>query len=194
MYLPLSLTLSRVLLAPVFIGIYIYHEQLGIAFLTLPYVLIALAVTSEVSDLLDGRLARRTNSVTDLGKLLDPMADSIFRLSMFFAFTQGVVRLPLLLVIIFFYRDSLVSTLRMICALRGRALAARKSGKIKAALQAGVAFLILILMLLYAHGWISLVLVRQISLYTVLVAVIYSAMTGVDYLYSNRDYIKKAMF
>src|SRR5205085_953924 len=103
--------------------------------LALPFVLLALVIVAELTDLFDGMAARRRNQVTELGKILDPMADSIFRLSVFLAFTQGIVALPLWLVLLFFYRDSIISMLRTICALRGFTLAARFSGKVKAVVQ-----------------------------------------------------------
>ena len=88
MNLPLYLTLSRVLLGPVFMAVYLYYQEMGIPLVWLPFCLIFLAILSELSDLFDGFLARRHNKVTELGKILDPMADSIFRFSVFFAFTQ----------------------------------------------------------------------------------------------------------
>ncbi len=80
MNLPLYLTLSRVLLGPVFMAVYLYYQEMGIPLVWLPFCLIFLAILSELSDLFDGFLARRHNKVTELGKILDPMADSIFRL------------------------------------------------------------------------------------------------------------------
>ena len=53
------------------------------------------------------------------------MANNIYRISVFLTFTQPPINLPLLIVFIFLYRDSVISTLRTICALRGFALAAR---------------------------------------------------------------------
>src|ERR1700722_14837937 len=103
----LVLTLSRILLGPIFLIVYLYSKDLDISLACLPYVLLFLAGMSELSDVFDGALARKQNKVTDLGKLLDPMADSIFRLSALLAFTQGVIQLPLLLVCIFFYRDTI---------------------------------------------------------------------------------------
>ncbi|NGX47790.1 MAG: CDP-diacylglycerol--glycerol-3-phosphate 3-phosphatidyltransferase, partial [Chlamydiae bacterium] len=98
MNLALFLTLGRIVLSPIFLLIYIYHVQLGISLLTLPFILIGLVVLAELTDLFDGMAARLRNQVTELGKLLDPMADSIFRLSVFLALTQGFVKLPLWLV------------------------------------------------------------------------------------------------
>ncbi len=189
----LALTLSRVLLGPVFLIVYLYYQDLGIKLQWLPYALLFLAAISELSDLFDGRLARRHNKVTDLGKLLDPMADSIFRLSVLLAFTQGLIQLPLLLVCVFFYRDMIISTLRTLCALRGFALAARLSGKIKAVIQAVIGFFILILMIPYSQGCLDLTVLQEISFYSVSVGAVYTVYSGLEYIYANRKYIKRAL-
>lgn len=188
----LVLTLSRILLAPLFLIVYLYYGEMGISLRWLPYVLLVLVGVSELSDLFDGRLARRQNKVTDLGKLLDPMADSIFRLSVFFSFTQGLVQLPLVMVSLFFYRDMIISTLRTLCALRGVALGARLSGKIKAVFQAVVILFILVLMIPHSMGMLPLGDLQAMSFYSVLLCVIYALYSGVEYLYANRKYLAKA--
>ncbi len=193
MSIALILTLLRILLGPIFVILYLYYDQLGFTLLSLPYVLLCLTVLSEVSDVFDGLLARRYNKVTDLGKLLDPMADSIFRLSVFLAFTQGVIQLPLLLVCIFFYRDIVISTLRALCGLRGFALAARLSGKIKAVVQAIIIFFILIMLIPYSLDYLELGLLRKLSIYSVSVGVIYTLYSGCEYILANRSYIQKAL-
>jgi CDP-diacylglycerol---glycerol-3-phosphate 3-phosphatidyltransferase len=189
----LVLTLSRILLGPVFLIVYLYYEQLGISLGYLPYILLSLVAVSELSDLFDGALARRMNKVTELGKLLDPMADSIFRLSVLLAFTGGIIQLPLLLVCVFFYRDTIISTLRTICALRGITLAARMSGKIKAVLQAAVCLLILLFMIPYVLGIIERTTLQQLSFYSVLVAAVYTVFSGMEYILANRSYIMRAL-
>lgn len=193
MSIALILTLSRILLGPIFLIVYLYSQDLGISVAWLPYILLLLAGISELSDAFDGALARKQNKVTDLGKLLDPMADSIFRLSALLAFTQGVIQIPLLLVSIFFYRDTIISTLRTLCALRGIALAARLSGKIKAVIQGVVVFFILVLMIPYSLGYLDLHSLRIISFYSVLFAAVYTLFSGTEYIVANRKYIKKAV-
>lgn len=193
MSIALMLTLSRILLGPLFVVLYLYYERMGFTLLSLPYVLLCLTLLSEVSDVFDGLLARRYNKVTDLGKLLDPMADSIFRLSVFLAFTQGVIQLPLLLVCIFFYRDIVISTLRALCGLRGFALAARLSGKIKAVIQAVIIFFILVMLIPYSLGYLELDLLQKLSVYAVSIGVIYTLYSGCEYILANRSYIQKAL-
>ena len=190
MGIPIYLTLSRLVISPIFIIFYLYCRDWGIV---LPLVLIALLIVCEITDLLDGFVARRTNQVTQLGKVLDPMADSIARLSILFAFTQGVVALPLLLILVFLYRDTIISTLRTLCALRGVALAARMSGKVKAVVQAVTIFVILFAMMFETMGLLSMREMRLISFYTVLVAALYTVFSGVEYLWVNRSFIKKSI-
>lgn len=191
--LPLSLTLTRVALSPLFLVVYLYHQEMGISLLFLPYFLIFLVVICELSDLFDGVLARKKNQVTDLGKILDPVADSIFRLSVFLTFTQGLIKLPLLLVLVFLYRDSITSTLRTVCALRGIALGARFSGKVKAVIQAVAAIFILVMMIPYSLGIINLAFLREVSFYTMVVTAAYTVFSGIEYVYANRSFIRKAI-
>lgn len=193
MNLPHFFTLLRILISPLFPLLYFKHESFGISFGALPYVLLALLVICECSDLFDGFFARKRNQVTDLGKVLDPMADSITHITLFLTFTQGVVKLPLVYVFVFLYRDFFISTLRTLCALRGVALAARISGKIKAVMQAVAAFIILILMVPYTLGILSLDLFQQISLFSVAIAAFYTALSMGDYVFANRMHIKKAL-
>lgn len=193
MNIALALTLGRMLLSPIFILVYLFYAKLGIGILSLAFILLGLVLLAELTDIFDGMAARRKNQVTELGKILDPMADSIFRISVFLAFTQGIVALPLWLVLLFFYRDSIISMLRTLCALRGFTLAARLSGKVKAVIQAIATLVILVLMIPYAFGLISLELFQNISFYIVAGAVTYSLFSGAEYLFANQNYIKKAL-
>lgn len=194
---PLSIanyfTFFRIFVSPIFLLVYIEHENLGISATVLPYVLLFLLGVSELSDAFDGYLARKFNQVTDLGKILDPMADSIYRISVFLTFTKGPVQLPLAIIFMFIYRDSVVSTLRTICALRGFALAARMSGKIKAVIQAIAAFTVILLMIPHSLGYIPTIELQMISAWVVGAAAIYSLFSGIDYIYANKHFIAKVL-
>ena len=133
------------------------------------------------------------NVYSDLGKILDPMADSIMRVCVFLTFTQGVVQLPILLIFVFVYRDAVIGTLRTLCALKGHALAARKTGKIKAVIQAVAAFTILILMIPHSLGHISTYTLQTASACVVGFACAYSIYSGTDYIIANRHYLKKML-
>ncbi len=186
-------TFMRIIISPIFLLVYVKAEALGISMTTLPYVLLSLFVVSEISDFFDGYLARKFNQVTDLGKILDPMADSIARISMFLTFTTGPVQLSLLWVFIIFYRDAVVSTLRTICALRGFALAARASGKAKAVIQALAAFIILLCMIPYSLGQLELETLQSVAATAVGTAAIYTLFSGADYIYANWEHIRRML-
>lgn len=186
-------TIIRIFISPIFLMVYLEYEWLGISFSTMPYVLLGLLGTLEISDMLDGYLARRYDQVTDLGKILDPMADSISRISIYLTFTQPPVKLPLLLVFIFIYRDSIISTLRTVCALRGIALGARSTGKIKAVVQAICALSITALLVPYSQGTLDESTLRQWSLAFASIAASYSLYAGCEYLIANRKYVYQAI-
>ncbi len=187
------MTIFRIFISPIFLFIYLQYEAFGISAVSLPYILLGILTVSELSDALDGLLARKYNQVTDLGKILDPMADSISRISVFLTFTQPPVNVPLVCVFIFLYRDSVISTLRTICALRGFALAARPSGKMKAIIQAICSFVIVLLLIPHSLGHLSSAALTQLSTVFVLVSGFYALYSGVDYVYANRAHIQRVL-
>jgi CDP-diacylglycerol---glycerol-3-phosphate 3-phosphatidyltransferase len=191
--IPNLLTFFRIFISPIFLLVYLEYEYLGMSLVTLPYVLLFLLGVSELSDACDGYLARKYNQVTDFGKILDPMADSIYRISVFLTFTLPPIRLPMVLIFIFLYRDSVVSTLRTICALKGFALAARMSGKMKAVVQAFAAFLVILLLIPYSLGYLSLETLRSTSTLIVSITAAYTVFSGVDYIIANRSYIARLL-
>ncbi|MFA6118583.1 MAG: CDP-diacylglycerol--glycerol-3-phosphate 3-phosphatidyltransferase [Parachlamydiales bacterium] len=184
-------TLLRIIVIPLFPLVYLKYEFFKINILWVPYILLFILLFCELTDLVDGFLARRKNQVTEIGKLIDPMADSITNITVFFTFTQGWVGVPVLLVFVFLYREFFITTLRSICALNGYALAARTSGKIKTLLQAVVTISIVILLIPYTLGLISLETLRWTSLALVGTAATYSIISAIDYIYANKNYLKK---
>jgi CDP-diacylglycerol---glycerol-3-phosphate 3-phosphatidyltransferase len=187
-------TFSRLLISPIFLLLYLKFDSFGIHITVLPYMLLGLLFILEVTDAADGFLARRYHQVTDLGKLLDPMADSISRICIFLTFTVGLIQLPMIIIFVFLYRDSVISTLRTLCALKGFALAARLSGKIKAILQAMASFCVVGLMIPYSLDMIDLELYQTLSTWICGVVALYAALSMIDYFYANRNYIKQMVF
>ncbi len=186
-------TLLRIFISPIFPVLYLKYEWLGIPFAYIPYVMLGLLIICECSDLFDGFFARRRNLVTDLGKILDPIADSVTHITLFLTFTQGIVQLPLFIVFIFLYRELFIGGLRTLCALRGVALAARFSGKIKAVLQASVCALIIFLMIPHVEGFLSLSTFRYLSFCFASLAAFYTVVSVADYVHANRLYIQRAL-
>ena len=134
MNLPTKITFTRIAGSPLFIGFFYLGWQVNRWFLV---VALALAVAFEITDLIDGLLARRWGQVTDLGKVLDPFADCISRFSVFLCFML-IGYAHIFMVALIFYRDIIVANIRIVAAMRGLVIQARTSGKIKAVAQAGV--------------------------------------------------------
>ncbi|MBN1968840.1 MAG: CDP-alcohol phosphatidyltransferase family protein [Candidatus Delongbacteria bacterium] len=111
----------------------------------------ALMGFSEVTDIFDGYIARKENLVTNLGKILDPLSDSISRFFYFFALGYHGL-FPIWFVVFFFFRDIIVAYVRIYASFSGTVLAARISGKLKAAFQfAGQYALMFILLIKTIH-------------------------------------------
>lgn len=112
--------------------------------------LIAIAALEELTDFFDGFAARRTGTVTRLGGILDPLADSLARLTMYFAMgLAGWVTLAVPLAMTL--RDVLVSYTRIVQAMTGGKTSARISGKLKAVIQGGGVFVLVVV----AAGWLG---------------------------------------
>ena len=93
-------------------------------------------VVGAVSDFFDGHLARKYGMVTNLGKLLDPLADKILVCAAF-VYLTAVGMCPFWVTVVIVFREFLVTGLRQLAALQGVAMAADRSGKWKTGLQLG---------------------------------------------------------
>ncbi len=122
------LTAGRLVLAPVFFILYELAAR-GSPFLLIGVVLVFALI--ELSDLLDGHAARSLGQESELGKVLDPFADSVSRLTYFVAFAGSGI-LPAWILLILIYRDISVAYIRVIVSTRQVLLPARLSGKVKA--------------------------------------------------------------
>jgi CDP-diacylglycerol---glycerol-3-phosphate 3-phosphatidyltransferase len=193
MTLPTYLTLFRLFIGPLFLFIYINYINLGLSIVFMPYLLLALVFMAETSDVADGYFARKYGLVTSLGKILDPMVDSLYRISIFLTFTLPPVNLPLYLILIFLYREMIITSLRTLCALDGFALAARTSGKLKAIMQCIAAIVVIFLLILFSMGTLSREYLSELSSLVVGITAVYSVLSGVDYLYCNRMYIMRSL-
>ena len=142
-----------------------------------------LFIIASLTDFLDGYLARKYNMITDFGKLIDAIADKILVNSVLIILAaQGFIH-PIIPVIIII-RDSIVNSIKMLAASKGKVVAAIKSGKIKTAcLMVGIT-LTLFYNLPFELWNIS---VAKVLL---LVATILSVISGVQYYTLNKYLIK----
>jgi CDP-diacylglycerol--glycerol-3-phosphate 3-phosphatidyltransferase len=135
--LPNLLTVSRILLIPVFV--ILFATPTPARSLAAAVVFVVAAVT----DMLDGYLARRRSQITRLGRLLDPIADKLLVLSALILLVQ-FDRVSALVAILIIAREVAVTGIRAIAATEGMILSAELTGKYKMALQViAVVFLML---------------------------------------------------
>ncbi len=131
MNVPTRLTVSRIVLSPVFFIVWFLPVWTGRGAVVSAVILIILFIFQEATDILDGAIARKRNLVTDIGKVLDPFADVISRMTFFICFT-GTGLMPIWVFTVLLYRELAITFLRLLMIHRGVAMAASKWGKLKA--------------------------------------------------------------
>ncbi len=174
-----QLTLSRLALGPLFLLVYLTNWSYAIeaAFIV--------AILIEASDVADGIAARSRKQVSDVGKLLDPMSDTIARMSYFIGFlVVGYASAWMIALLV--YRDVVVAYLRVFNALTGTAMGRRTSGKWKGILQGATALIILAVEL--TNKWIFPVPYMVQIIYGLMIFVTaYTAFSLYEYLSGNRE-------
>ena len=203
MNLPNKLTLTRILLVPVFMVFVSLTSLSGIADGSFQptYYLIAGIVFAAASftDFLDGHLARKWNMVTDFGKFADPLADKLLTTVAFIYMMRDGVCSPVVLCIIL-AREFAVSGLRMVAAgaKDGKVIAANMWGKVKTVLQ-------MLSIIFYFFGMsiasmsatgaeqgVRQILVISISMMLCWLVAAVTAISGIKYLWDNRSFINTA--
>ena len=128
MNLPNKLTLARILLVPFFVAALLIDFPLN----NLAALLIFIAAS--LTDMLDGKIARKQGLITDFGKFADPLADKILVISALLCFVQlGLC--DCVAVIIVLFREFAVTSIRLIAASKGKVIAANMWGKAKTVTQ-----------------------------------------------------------
>ncbi|HOR54687.1 MAG TPA: CDP-diacylglycerol--glycerol-3-phosphate 3-phosphatidyltransferase [Synergistales bacterium] len=142
--LPNILSLSRVFLAPLVMVFLTLRGQFG-NILGLPFgdILAGLVFTiAALTDTFDGYFARKHGMVTNLGKIIDPLADKILVIAALISLVQ-LQRLPAWIVVIILSREFFVTGLRMVAASEGMVISASRGGKVKTVTQV-IAILLMI--------------------------------------------------
>mgnify|MGYP003586611433 CR=1 FL=1 len=195
MNLPNKLTLTRILLVPVFM-IFVSLGQYITPSYNPRYYLIAglIFAVASFTDFLDGHLARKWNMVTDFGKFADPLADKLLTTVAFIYMMRDGVCSPVVLCIIL-AREFAVSGLRMVAAgaKDGKVIAANMWGKVKTVLQMlTIIFYFFGVSLTYGHTMIGNLDVWLISHWLCWLVAIATAISGIKYLWDNRSFINTA--
>ena len=147
MNLPNKLTLLRIALVPVFV-IFLMIDSIPYGKI---WAILVFAIAS-LTDMLDGRIARKHGLVTDFGKFADPVADKILTMAAFICFvSQGWAYAALVILIL--AREFIVTSIRLVAAGGGTVIAANRWGKAKTISQ--IITILLIMVLQVADGWLE---------------------------------------
>ena len=172
MNLPNKLTIFRVMLIPVFLVFLFLQDAIPFG----KWIALVVFIVASLTDLADGKIARKYNLVTDFGKFMDPLADKLLTCSAMIALIE-LGRIPAWIVIVIIAREFTISGFRLIAADKGRVIAAGWWGKIKTICQ--MAMIIVILLDIDALRPLELVLIAAATVLTVV--------SLIDYIMKNRQ-------
>ena len=168
MNLPNKLTLLRIVLILPFLLV-LYLNVPGAAYISL-----AIFILASLTDLLDGKIARKYNLITDFGKFADPLADKMLVMAAMVWFVENG-QMPGWALLVVLVREFAVSGLRMVASDKGRVIAAGWSGKVKTA----ATMVCIVLMFLPIPE-----VVNTLCVAVIVVTTLYS---GAEYFVKNRD-------
>lgn len=177
MNLPNKLTVTRVILIPFFVFALLYQ---GGENQTFRWVAAAVFIVASLTDLLDGKIARKYNLVTNFGKFMDPLADKLLVCSALICLIE-LRQLPAWMVIIIISREFIISGFRLVASDNGIVIAASYWGKFKTTFQ-----MVMICLLIADIEAISL-----ITNVIVWIALILTVVSLIDYLLKNKDIMKE---
>ena len=187
---PNILSLIRIILTPLFIILLFADFKMAKVFALLVFAIAA------ITDAYDGHLARKYNQITPEGKFLDPLADKILVLSAFISFAYiNIIDFWMVGIIIF--RDLFVTGLRFIMSSRGFEFVTSNLSKYKTAFQLTIIILTLIFISIEGldiNVFIpTIVIIKEYKIIYMLTAftAIFTAYTGILYVYANRFIIQK---
>lgn len=184
MNLPNKLTIFRVILIVPFVLLLLggcgdwswFHVPYA------DYIAVAIFIIASLTDLLDGKIARKHNLVTNFGKFMDPLADKLLVSSAMICLVE-MGRLPAWIVIIIISREFIISGFRLIASDNGIVIAASYWGKFKTTFQ----MLMVIVLILNIQNTFFEVL----GVILTYVALILTIVSLIDYIAKNKDVLKE---
>lgn len=172
MNLPNKLTLARVIAVPFFIVAYMMQSY---------WIALIIFILASLTDMLDGKIARARNLITNFGKIMDPLADKVLVYSALCLFIEQDIIAAWMLIIIL-AREFAIAGMRAVAAAEGRVLAAGLSGKIKTVLQ-----MIAVPMLILAQCLPDLGALMKIGYIIFIASLIMTVYSGAEYIIKNKD-------
>ena len=177
MNLPNKITVFRMLTIPFFVACMLIKE--------IPYnevIAGVIFIIASLSDLVDGKIARRYNLVTNFGKFMDPLADKLLVQSALICFmAKGLM--PAWMVIVILSREFIISGFRLVAADKGIVIAAGYWGKLKTVFQ-----MVMSIMLIFHFIHPIWQFIEEILIWASLALTIISL---VDYIIKNKDVLKE---
>lgn len=177
MNLPNKLTVLRVLMIPFFVVFMLVDIVPGMD----KWIALAIFVIASLTDLLDGKIARKYNLVTNFGKFMDPLADKLLVSSAMICLVE-MGRLPAWIVIIIISREFIISGFRLVASDSGIVIAASYWGKFKTVFQ-----MVMIIVMIMDLG-ASFAILETILIYVALILTIVSL---IDYIMKNKEVLTK---
>lgn len=197
MNLPNKLTITRVLLVPLLILIYMFpYDMAGINISVyhildtnvslINIVILVIFIIASITDYFDGRIARKKKLITTFGKFADPIADKLL-INTIFLLLAGDGTINIIIPIIMISRDTIVDAIKMSAASKQVVVAASKLGKLKTVSQ----MMALAFLLVNNFPFSSL----GVDIATILawIATIISVVSGIDYFIKNREMLTETM-
>ena len=171
---PNKLTILRVLMIPFFVFFMIVDVPEGYG----NWIALIIYIAASLTDMLDGKIARKYNLVTNFGKFMDPLADKLLVCSAMICLVERG-SLAAWIVIIIMSREFIISGFRLVAADSGIVIAASYWGKLKTVFQ------MIMTILLIAD--IKIFFFEVVAKMSVWIALILTIVSLIDYIYKNRD-------
>ena len=180
---PNRLTLLRIVLIPVFVVFALLRAQWA------QYVALLIYILACITDMLDGRIARARNLVTNFGKFADPIADKLLVMSALVVLVASG-RMPAWVCIVMLAREFIISGLRLVAAGNGRVIAAGKLGKLKTVFQMSATIALMLLVPVTGKALLGRfgVVLANVLMY---IATMLTIVSGAEYILNNRDCIRE---
>lgn len=175
MNLPNKLTMFRVILIPFFV-LFMLVDITSVD----KWIALAIFIVASLTDLLDGKIARKYNLVTNFGKFMDPLADKLLVCSALICLVE-MAKLPAWMVIIIIAREFIISGFRLIAADNGVVIAASYWGKFKTTFQ------MVMICLLIA----DIEAIHVLTMIIVWIALLLTVISLIDYLVKNKAVMKE---
>ena len=175
-----KLTILRVILVPIFM-IFLLMESTSMHIAAL-----FIFVIASLTDMLDGKIARKYNQITDFGKFMDPLADKMLTTAAFLVFMeQGIINSWVLMIVL--AREFAIAGIRLSAASEGNVIAASFWGKFKTVSQMVA---IIVTILITNITFIPQTTGILISAICIWISVVFTIISGVEYIVKNIGCIK----